>query len=71
VETFWLGLLPVEAKPAGRPRRNAMRDAAIFKLAKTHSRKELQRDFHISQSRIAQIVRCEQTYIPRAGEEKP
>jgi hypothetical protein len=57
VETFWLGLLPVEAKPAGRPRRNAMRDAAIFKLAKTHSRKEVRQQFHISQARISQIIR--------------
>jgi hypothetical protein len=70
LESFWLGKAPIEKKPVGRPASTSVRNERIRQLSKTHSCKELQETFRLSQARIAQIVRGEHTYTPRKGDKK-
>jgi hypothetical protein len=57
VEHFWLSWSTLPPRPVGRPAMNTERDEQICKLGKTHSNKELARDFHLAASGIAKIKR--------------
>ena len=66
VERFWLSRSTIAPQPVGRPSKNNKRDEQIRKLAKTHTSKSLQKDFHLGKERINQIIRGGSSYLPRA-----